>query len=107
MTEITTWHWLGFILCILFFLALDLGVFHRRARVVKFGEAVAWSIAWLVLALLFAAAIFVFRNQKEALQFTTGYVIELSLSLDNILVMAVIFAYFRVPVELQHRLLFW
>ena len=105
--QINFWTWLGFILCILFFLALDLGVFHRRPRVVTFREAVVWSIAWFTLAMLFAAAIFVWRNHREAVQFTTGYVIELSLSLDNIFVIAAIFAYFRVPLELQHRLLFW
>ncbi len=105
--QINFWHWLGFILCILFFLALDLGIFHRRARVVKLREAMAWSISWFVLAMLFAAAIFAWRSRPEALQFTTGYVIELTLSLDNIMVMAVLFAYFRVPPELQHRLLFW
>jgi len=107
MTEITPWHWLGFILCILFFLAVDLGAFHRRAREVKFGEAIAWSIGWFVLAMLFAAAIFVWRNRAEALQFTTGYIIELSLSLDNVMVMAVLFSYFHVPRKFQHRLLFW
>lgn len=107
MTEITPWHWLGFILCILFFLAIDLGAFHRRPHVVKFREAIAWSVGWFALAMLFAAAIFFWRNRNEAVQFTTGYVIELSLSLDNIMVMAVLFAYFRVPKEFQHRLLFW
>jgi tellurite resistance protein TerC len=107
MTEITPWHWLGFILCILFFLAIDLGAFHRRPHVVKFGEAIAWSVGWFALAMLFAAAIFLWRNREEAVQFTTGYVIELSLSLDNIMVMAVLFSYFRVPREFQHRLLFW
>jgi tellurite resistance protein TerC len=107
MTEITPWHWLGFILCILFFLAIDLGAFHRRPHVVKFGEAIAWSAGWFALAMLFALAIFFWRNHAEALQFTTGYVIELSLSLDNIMVMAALFAYFRVPQEYQHRLLFW
>ncbi|HXC36102.1 MAG TPA: TerC/Alx family metal homeostasis membrane protein, partial [Candidatus Acidoferrales bacterium] len=107
MLQFNLWAWLGFILFILFFLALDLGVFHRRSRVVKFGEAVAWSIAWFALAMLFAAAIFTWRSRVEALQFTTGYVIELTLSLDNIMVMAILFAYFRVPPELQHRLLFW
>ena len=107
MTEITPWHWLGFILCILFFLAVDLGAFHRRAREVKFSEAIAWSIGWFVLAMLFAAAIFVWRNRAEALQFTTGYIIELSLSLDNVMVMAVLFSYFHVPRKFQHRLLFW
>ena len=107
MTEIRPWHWLGFILCILFFLALDLGVFHRRSHVVKFGEALAWTAVWFAMAMLFAVAIFIWRDRQEAVQFTTGYVIELSLSLDNVLVMAVIFDYFRVPAQFQHRLLFW
>ena len=106
MTEITPWHWLGFILFILFFLALDLGVFHRRPRIIKFGEALAWSAVWFVVAALFTAAFATWRSRPEAIQFATGYVIELSLSLDNVLVMAVLFAYFRVPAGLQHRLLF-
>ena len=107
MNEITPAYWIGFILCVLFFLALDLGMFHQRARAVKFKEAVVWSAVWVALAMLFALAINFWRSRDEAIQFTTGYVIELSLSLDNILVMAIIFAYFRVPVEQQHRLLFW
>src|ERR1035438_6039253 len=107
MTEITPWHWLGFIACVLIFLALDLGAFHRRARVVKFREAAAWSALWVALAMLFAAGMFFWRTREEAIQFTTGYVIELSLSLDNILVIALLFAWFRVPAEFQHRLLFW
>src|ERR1700734_3745475 len=107
MIEITPWHWLGFILCILFFLALDLGAFHRRPRVVGLREAVAWSIGWFALAMFFAAAIYIWRNREQAVQFTTGYVIELSLSLDNIMVMSVLFSYFRIPQEFQHRLLFW
>ncbi|MGH8023334.1 MAG: TerC/Alx family metal homeostasis membrane protein [Limisphaerales bacterium] len=107
MVHINLWIWLGFILCILFFLALDLGAFHRRPRVVKLGEAMAWTVTWFVLAMLFATAIFIGRSRAEALQFTTGYVIELILSLDNIMVIAVLFAYFRVPLEFQHRLLFW
>jgi len=106
MREITPWHWLGFILFILFFLALDLGVFHRRPRIIKFGEALAWSAVWFVVAALFTAAFATWRSRPEAIQFATGYVIELSLSLDNVLVMAVLFAYFRVPAGLQHRLLF-
>jgi len=107
MTEITPWYWLGFIVFVLFFIALDLGAFHRRAHVVKFAEAISWSAFWVALAMLFALALVVWRSHEEAIQFTTGYVIELSLSLDNILVMAVIFTYFRVPLEWQHRLLFW
>ena len=105
--EITPWHWAGFILCVLAFLALDLGLFHRRARVVKFKEAAAWSAVWFALAMAFAGAMAHWRGPEEAIQFTTGYIIELSLSLDNILVIALIFAWFRIPVKFQHRLLFW
>ena len=107
MIEITPWHWLGFILCILFFLALDLGVFHRRSHVIKFREAVGWSACWFALAMLFAVGIFIWSNHQKAVQFTTGYVIELTLSLDNVLVIALIFDYFHVPEQFQHRLLFW
>lgn len=107
MTEITPWHWLGFILCVLLLMALDLGLFHRRPHAVNFREAAAWSVVWFVLAMLFAGALCIWRNRQEAVQFTTGYVIELSLSLDNIMVMAVLFSYFRVPARFQHRLLFW
>jgi tellurite resistance protein TerC len=105
--EITPWHWAGFILCVLIFLALDLGLFHRHARVVKFKEAAAWSAVWFALAMAFAGAMAHWRGREEAIQFTTGYLIELSLSLDNILVIALIFAWFRIPVKFQHRLLFW
>jgi tellurite resistance protein TerC len=105
--EITPWHWAGFILCILIFLSLDLGAFHRRVRVVKFREALAWSALWVALALAFAFSMVFWRGHEDAEAFTTGYVIELSLSLDNILVIALLFAWFRVPPEYQHRLLFW
>ena len=107
MTEITPVYWIGFVLCVLFFLALDLGAFHRHARVVRFKEAVIWSIVWISLAMLFALALAHWRDRDESMQFVTGYVIELSLSLDNILVIALIFTYFKVPLEYQHRLLFW
>ena len=105
--EITPWHWGAFIACVLFFLALDLGAFHRHARVVKFREAAAWSALWVALALMFAGAMVFWRGREDAEAFTTGYVIELSLSLDNIMVIALIFAWFRVPAEFQHRVLFW
>jgi tellurite resistance protein TerC len=107
LIEITPWHWAGFILCVLFFLALDLGVFHRGSHVVKFKEALAWSALWFALAMLFAGAMAHWRGREEAVQFTTGYLIELSLSLDNILVIALIFSAFRVPPQFQHRVLFW
>jgi TerC family integral membrane protein len=107
MTAITPWHWIGFIVCVLFFLALDLGAFHRHARTVTFKEALAWSVVWITLAMIFGLALAYWRSRDEAVQFVTGYVIELSLSMDNILVIALIFTYFNVPKEYQHRLLFW
>jgi len=105
--EITPFHWAGFIIIILILLSLDLGVFHRQAHVVRFREALGWSTIWFVLSLGFCGALIKLRGRQEALEFFTGYIIELSLSMDNVFVMAVIFAYFRVPLEYQHRVLFW
>lgn len=109
--EITPWHWGGFVLCIVFFLALDLGVFHRRARVVKFREALTWTSIWVTLSFCFglfiSPAIVDGWTRRETIEFVTGYIIELSLSMDNVFVMALIFAYFRVPTQYQHRVLFW
>lgn len=107
LIEITPWHWAGFIVCILIFLALDLGVFHRGSHVVKFKEALAWTALWFTLAMLFGVGLAYQRGHEEAVQFVTGYLIELSLSLDNILVIALIFSAFRVPPQYQHRVLFW
>jgi tellurite resistance protein TerC len=107
VVDITGWHWVGFIACVLIFLAIDLGVFHRHAHTVKFKEALVWSIVWFSLAMLFALALKPLRGKQEALQFVTGYLIELSLSMDNVFVIALIFAYFRVPREHQHRVLYW
>ena len=105
--QITPWHWTGFIVCILVFLALDLGLFHRRPHAVKFKEALAWTLLWFALAMLFAGGMAHWRGRDEAVQFTAGYIIEFSLSLDNVLVIALIFSWFHVPREFQHRLLFW
>src|SRR5664279_5651897 len=107
VAEINVWHWLGFIACVLVFLALDLGVFHRRAHAVKFKEALAWTAVWFSLAMLFALGLKPLRGDKESLQFVTGYLIELSLSMDNVFVIALIFAYFGIPREHQHRVLYW
>jgi TerC family integral membrane protein len=104
---ITPWHWVGFISCVMIFLAVDLGVFHQQARVVRFKEALAWTTVWFTLALLFALGLAPLRGKEEAIQFLTGYLIELSLSMDNVFVIALIFAYFRVPSQYQHRVLFW
>ena len=107
LVQITTWHWIGFIACVVIFLALDLGLFHRRAHVVSFKEALLWTAVWFSLAMVFAFSLKVLRPEKESLEFLTGYLIELSLSMDNVFVIAIIFAYFRVPPEHQHRVLFW
>jgi tellurite resistance protein TerC len=107
LIQITPWHWVGFISCVLIFLALDLGLFHRRAHVVSFREALVWSAIWFGLAMLFALSLKPLRGQKESLEFVTGYLIELSLSMDNVFVIALIFACFGVPSEHQHRVLFW
>src|ERR1700722_8727611 len=105
--EITPWYWAGFIVIVLILLALDLGVFHRRAHVVSMKEALSWTAVWVALALIFAGAIAWLRDKHEATQFFTGYFIELSLSMDNVFVIALVFSYFRVPPEYQHRVLFW
>jgi tellurite resistance protein TerC len=107
IVDITAWHYAGFIAAVLVFLALDLGVFHREAHVVKFREALAWTALWFALAMGFAGLIKFNRPQGEAIEFVTGYIIELSLSMDNVFVIALIFAYFRVPLAQQHRVLFW
>ncbi len=107
LIQITAWHWLSFICCVLIFLALDLGVFHRRARLVRFQEALLWTAIWGAMAMLFAIGLRHWRGKKEALEFVTGYVIELSLSMDNVFVIALIFGFFRIPSQLQHRVLFW
>jgi len=107
LVQLTAWHWIGFIVLVLALLALDLGLFHRRAHVVRYREALMWTGVWLCLALGFALALRPMRGQKESLEFLTGYLIELSLSLDNVFVIALIFSYFQIPANHQHRVLFW
>jgi tellurite resistance protein TerC len=133
----TCWHWAGFIIFVLIMLAIDLGIFNRRAHVIKFREALLWTSIWFCLAMLFALLLHIHPqtepppaspshpvvtnvpsnvpattvakppHHREALEFLTGYLIELSLSMDNVFVIALIFAYFRIPPEYQHRVLFW
>ncbi len=88
-------------------LVLDLGVLNRRAHAIKFREALAWSALWLALAAGFALLVYFWHGRTPALEFITGYVVELSLSVDNLFVFLLIFRYFRVPSHLQHRVLFW
>ncbi|HMO58264.1 MAG TPA: TerC family protein [Roseiflexaceae bacterium] len=111
------WLWVVFNLFVLAMLALDLGVFHRDAHEVSIKEAGIWSVVWISLALVFNTGIFFFWEQlvpgsdytsREAgLAFLTGYLIEKSLSIDNIFVFVLIFSYFAVPAKYQHRVLFW
>lgn len=111
------WLWIGFNLFVLFMLALDLGVFHRKSHTVSTKEAITWSLVWISLSLVFNAIIYFFwdsmvpnsqyTNNEAALAFLTGYLIEKSLSVDNIFVFILIFSFFAVPAAYQHRVLFW
>ncbi|MEN9934015.1 MAG: hypothetical protein RLZZ387_594 [Chloroflexota bacterium] len=111
------WLWVGFNLFVLAMLALDLGVFHRDSHVVSVKEAAVWSVVWISLALAFNGLIFMFwdrlvpgseyTSSEAGLAFLTGYLIEKSLSVDNIFVFVLIFTYFAVPAKYQHRVLFW
>lgn len=99
--------WILFNLFVLVMLALDLGVFHRRAHTVRFKEALAWSAAWISMAAVFSVIVLYWHGRTSSLEFITGYVIELSLSVDNLFVFLVIFRYFKVPAHDQHKVLFW
>jgi tellurite resistance protein TerC len=101
------WFWVGFNLFILAMLALDLGVFHRRTHEVKFKEALAWVGVWIGVAMAFNVGVYYWRGAETALAFFTGYIIEYSLSIDNIFVFILVFGYFKVPPRYQHRVLFW
>ena len=88
-------------------LAIDLGIFHKKAHAVGVKEAAAWSSVWITLSLGFAGVIYWLKGPQPALEFVTGYLIEYSLSIDNIFVIVLIFSYFRIPEKYQHRVLFW
>ena len=103
----STWLWLGFSLFILVMLSLDLGLFNRKAHTIRYREAWIWSGVWITLALLFAGVVFHYQGSQRGLEFLTGYLIELSLSVDNLFVFLLIFSYFKVPSQFQHRVLFW
>jgi integral membrane protein, TerC family len=117
MFEGTIWLWIGFNLFVLSLLALDLGVFHRHAHKVSIKEATIWSVVWITLAMVFNLGLYFFwdkvsptssySNSEAALAFFTGYLIEKSLSVDNIFVFVLIFTFFAVPAIYQHRVLFW
>ena len=109
---ISPMSWVWFVGAVLVFLALDLGVFHRKAHAVGFREALMWTAIWFAMAMAFAlllapTMIGAQWGTDHTKLFITGYVVELSLSMDNVFVIALIFTYFRVPQEYQHRVLFW
>lgn len=113
MTEKTIF-WIAFNVFVILMLILDLGVFHRKSHVVKIKEALTWSGVWIALALLFNVGLYFFYTPpaglsqwESSLQFFTGYIIEKSLSVDNIFVFVLIFSYFKVKAEYQHKVLFW
>ena len=105
MTD-TLW-WVVFNVFVVAMLALDLGVIHRSAKALGVRQALVWSAIWIGLAASFAGLLYGTQGRTAALEFSTGYVIELSLSVDNLFIFLLIFRYFRLPEEQQYRVLFW
>jgi tellurite resistance protein TerC len=103
----STLLWVGFNVFVLGMLALDLGVFHRKSHTVTVREALTWTGVWVTLSLFFNLFIYYYFGEEKAVEFFTGYLIEKSLSVDNIFVIIMIFSYFQVPQEYQHKVLFW
>ncbi len=103
----TTILWASFNVFVLAMLALDLGVFHRKTHEVNVKEALTWTGIWITLAMFFNLFVYYYFDKTTAIEFFTGYVIEKSLSVDNIFVMIMIFSYFKVPSAYQHKVLFW
>ena len=99
--------WTIFIVLIVGIMALDLGLINRKAHVVRLREAFLWSVVWVTLALGFCGLVFYWKGSVKALEFLTGYVIEESLSIDNLFVFLILFSYFRVPRQYEHKVLFW
>jgi tellurite resistance protein TerC len=101
------WAWMAFLGAVFVMLMMDLGIFHRKAHALSLKEATLWSIFWVVVSVLFNILILFWLGEEKALEFLTGYLLEKSLSADNIFVFAVLFSYFAVPAEYRHRVLFW
>ncbi len=107
MLEINIFHWIGFIIIILILLIIDLGVFNRKSHVISYKEALIWTAVWIILALIFNLFVYMFYGKDKAIEFFTGYLIEKSLSVDNIFVFVLLFTYFNVNKKYHHRVLFW
>ncbi|WP_026897587.1 TerC family protein [Daejeonella oryzae] len=105
--EVNSIFWIGFNVFVLLMLVVDLAVFNRKAHVVSVKEALIWSGIWITLALIFNSLIYYWFGENKAIEFLTGYLIEKSLSVDNIFVFVIIFGYFQVAPQYQHKILFW
>lgn len=105
--EHSIWAWIGFGAFIMLMLSIDLGLFNRKAHSITYREAAIWSSVWVSLALIFSGIVFWHLGHQKGIEFLTGYVIELSLSVDNLFVFLLIFSYFKVPAKYQHRVLYW
>jgi len=105
--EITLWHWAAFVAFLILMLALDLGIFNKKQHVISVKEALITSAIWIALSLAFNAVVFYLWNHQKGLEFLTGYLLEKSLSVDNIFVFILLFNYFDVPKKYQHKVLFW
>jgi tellurite resistance protein TerC len=103
----STWLWIGFGFFIVFMLSLDLGLLNRKAHTIRYREAWIWTGVWVTLAMIFGYVVFRYQGSQRGLEFLTGYLIELSLSVDNLFVFILIFSFFKVPAKYQHRVLFW
>ena len=102
-----TFLWIGFNLFVLVMLVLDLGFFHRKSKEISIKDALLWTCIWVSMAFLFNGFVYYYFGEEKAFEFFTGYLIEKSLSVDNIFVMILIFSYFNVPPAYQHKVLFW
>ena len=100
-------YWVGFIVFVLIMLLLDLGVFHKKDTVVKVKEALGWSLFWISLAMIFNVGVYYFIDHTKAVEFFTGYLLEKSLSVDNLFVFILIFGFFKIEPKYQHKVLFW
>ncbi len=107
MHPVGIWIWAAFLTFVLAMLAIDLGLFQRKVHAVSMKEAGIWTLVWISLALCFNALLYFWRGPEQALQFLAGYLIEKSLSVDNLFVFALLFSFFAVPAVYQHRVLFW
>lgn len=107
MHDYPLWAWAAFLAFVAGMLALDLGVFRRRSHTIGMREAITWCVVWVTLAFSFNAVVWWWHGRQAALEFLAGYLVEVSLSVDNVFVFILIFSYFQVPSALQHRVLFW